>query len=149
MAGVDVTHFARGWIDLGDERGGETAAFEAMGAGVPFEAGDDFVKGRRCCSKRAEAGLKSGHQQCSGDAFSGDIRNRDDQRASVHCASGGRTRERVVVVAGDRVLRASGEGDIRASDVRGMIGDEPLLNFTRDFQIAFHGDAVGEFERQK
>ena len=149
MAGVDVAHFARGGIDFGNERGGEAAAFEAVSASVAFEAGDDFIERGWRGGQRAEAGLKRGHKQRCRDTFSGDIGDGDDQRTGIHCASRGWARERVVVIAGDRVLRTSGKSDIGARDVRRMIGDEPLLNFARDFQIAFHGDAVGKLKCQE
>ena len=37
----------------------------------------------------------------------------------------------------------------RPSDGRRMVGNEPLLDFARDFQVALHGDAVGELDRKQ
>ena len=149
VAGIHVNHLARLRIDFGKERGRESASIKAVGAAITIKADHNLVERRGCRRERAQARLKRGHEQRGGNAFPGDVRDHDEKRWRDRFLRRDRTEEGVVVIARNRILRARGKRDIYARHARGMVGNEPLLNFARDFQVALHRDAIGEFNSEQ
>ncbi|HST13172.1 MAG TPA: hypothetical protein VLL05_22535 [Terriglobales bacterium] len=58
------------------------------------------------------------------------------------------THEHIVVVTGDCVGRSRLESNLDAWNGWGLVGQQPVLNFARDFQIALHDHAVAYLENQ-
>src|SRR4029077_16102330 len=86
-------------------------------------------------------------QQGRGNAFARDVGDHQHEFSAVDGSGGGE--KRVVVIAGHGILRARRESDFRAGNFRRSRGHEPGLDFARDFQIALHGDFVGQFHGEK
>lgn len=147
VAGVDVGEAAGRGIVFSEDGGGEALAAEAMGASVVIEADGEFAEGQIFGGDGAQAGLQGGHKERGGNAFAGDVGHDEHE-----LAAGGRIArgiEGVVIVAGDGILRTGVERDFRIRNRRRSGGNEPSLDFAGDFEIAFHGDLVGEFKREK
>src|SRR6266852_1606733 len=138
---------AGGGLEFGDDGGGEAHAVEAVGAGVAVEALGELPKRKAFGSEGAQAGLERGHEQRGGNALARDV-GHGEHKLAARRGVGDRV-EGVVVVAGDGILRAGGEGDFGVGD-KGWNGrNEPGLNFAGDFEVALHGDFVGELERKE
>ena len=91
--------------------------------------------------------MQSGHEEGGGDAFAGDVGHDEHEFAASVGVIGGI--ERVVIIAGDGILRASIEGDFGIWNHRRSGGNEPSLDFAGDFEVALHGDFVGELEGEE
>ncbi len=144
---IHVAEAPRSGFVLGENRGGEAEAIEAVRARVAIQAQHQIRE--RCPLSRdgAQARLQRRHEQCGGDAFSGDVGDYQRQFAAVRGA--GRAEKSVVVIAGHGILRARRKRDFRAGNFRRKRGHQPGLNLARDFQIAFHRNFVGQFQGEK
>jgi len=91
--------------------------------------------------------LQRGHEESGGNAFAGDVGHDEHELSAGGGVCGGV--EGVVVIPGDGILRASVEGDIGVRNGRRSGRDEPGLDFASDFEVALHGDFVGELEGEK
>src|SRR6185312_1992665 len=80
MTGVYVAHHSGNRVDFSDERGGEAAALEIVGAGVAIKTDDVFFESGGRAGERAQAGLKRGHEQGGGNALSCYVRDGDYER---------------------------------------------------------------------
>lgn len=147
VACVDVGEAAGRGIVFSEDGGGEALAAEAMGAGVVIEADGEFAEGQIFGGDGAQAGLQGGHEERGGNAFAGNVGHDEHE-----LAAGGRIArgiEGVVIVAGNGILRAGVKSDFRIRNSGRSGRNEPSLDFAGDFEIAFHGDFVGEFERKE
>ena len=106
------------------------------------DARDQLGQGAGEGREGAQAGLQGGGEEGGGDALAGHVGDHQEE-AAVGAEEG------VEVIAGDGVGGAAGEGDIDARDFGGLRGHEPALDLARDFEVALHGDAVGEFEGEE
>src|SRR3984957_3247750 len=147
VAGGDVGKAARGGIEFGEDGGGEALAAPAVGASILVEADGEFGERKALCGDRAQAGLKRGHQESSRHTFTGDVGHDQHEFAAV---GGVVSRvESVIVILGYGVLRTGVEGNFGIGNLWRSGGHEPGLDFAGDFEVALHGDFVGELQRKK
>jgi len=147
VAGIHVGKAAGSRIVFGEDGGGEALAAQTVGASVVIETDGEFAEREAFGGDGAQAGLERGHKESSGHAFAGDVGH--DEHEFAPDGSVVQWIEGVVIIAGDGILRAGIEGDFGVGNCGRSGGNEPCLNFAGDFEIAFHGDFVGEFERKK
>ena len=147
VSGIHILDGARRGIIFGEHRRREAQATEAVTAGVAVEPCDHLLK--RCALARdgPQARLQRGHEQRRRNALSRDIRDYNEQLASVRGARGGI--KRIVIVARDRVLRPCGKGHFGAGNLRRRGRNQPGLDLSRDFQVALHRHAVSQLQHQK
>src|ERR1051326_3465515 len=93
MSSVDVRQHARGGIELGEKRGGETQASLAVAAGVAVHIRYKISQRAWRRRQRLQAGLKCGHKQRRWDAFTGNVGDREQE---VRLRIGARSEERRV-----------------------------------------------------
>ena len=144
VAGVHVGKVAGGRIVFREHGGGEALAAKAMGASVVIEAGGKLGEREAFGGDCPQAGLQRGHEESSGYAFAGDVGH--DEHEFAAGGSVVQWIESVVVIAGNGILRAGEKSDLGVRNHWRSGGNEPSLNFAGDFEIALHGDFVGEFK---
>ena len=113
VSGIDVGQQTSCGIILGDEGSGEATSVLAVGAGVAIHAANQLDQRAGRNGQRLQAGLEGRHQHGRGNALAGHIGDGDQERLA-HLGVGARTREDIVVIAGDGVRRLGGEGDLHS-----------------------------------
>src|SRR5208283_468372 len=71
VPGIHIEQATRRWIIFANHRGGETAAFEAVGASIVIQSRCKLHEGKTLRSECMQAGLQGGHEERSGDALAG------------------------------------------------------------------------------
>src|SRR2546430_9889158 len=144
VASVYEFQVARRRIVFGEKGGGKTAAIEAVSGGIAIEPRNKFGERNAFAGNGAQARLKRGHEQRGGDTFSGDV---GDHQKKFFVSTGIAKREkRVVVIAGNGILRPRGKRNVRVRYRGRLRRYQPRLDFARDFEVALHGDFVREFQ---
>src|SRR5256885_363209 len=144
VASVYEFQVARLRIVFGEKGRGKTAAIEAVSGGIAIEPRNKFGERNAFAGNGAQARLKRGHEQCGGDTFSGDV---GDHQKKFFASIGIAEREkRVVVIAGNGILRPRGKRNVRVRYRGRLRRNEPRLDFARDFEVALHDNFVREFQ---
>jgi hypothetical protein len=79
VSGIHVSQNSGRRVQISQKCCCETQATEAVRAGVTVHAGDQLYQRHRIYGKRAQTGMKRGHQQSGGYAFAGDIGHNQQQ----------------------------------------------------------------------
>ena len=128
MAAVSVAEEAGGVVVVGEEDGG----VGAVGGVLVEEAVDGLEKAVGLVAGEAElaakVGLEVGHEECSGDAFAGDVAD-DEAEAAVA------EREEVVVVAADVAGLDADSGVVEGFERGERLGEETGLNLPGDLKL--------------
>lgn len=144
---IDVDEFAGCRIVFGEDGGGEALATKAVSTGIVIQARGQLGERESFGGDGAKAGLQRGHQESGGNTLAGDVGHDEHELAAGSSVIGGI--EGVVIVPGNGILRAGIKGDIGIGNGWRSGRNEPGLNFAGDFQVALHGDFIGEFEGEQ
>jgi hypothetical protein len=137
MAAIDVAEAAGGDVVVGEEEGGERAVGSVLREELVDDAKNIFQAIVRDGALAAEIGLKIGHEESCGDAFTGNVG--DDEAETVRAEV-----EEVVVVAADGARGETSAAIVEGLDGGTELGEKAALDFVGDFELL--GGAAFRFE---
>ena len=137
MAAVGVAQAAGGVVIFGEEEGGEGAVGSVVAKELVHRAQEALGLIESNGALAAQIGLKIGHQEGGGDAFSGDVA---DDEAEAFAAE----IEEIVIIAADFASLDAKAGIFERFQGRQSLREETRLNLFGDFE--FLGAAAFGFE---
>ena len=137
MAAIDVAEAAAGNMVVGEEERGEGAIGRVLREELVDDAKNIFQAIVRDGALAAQIGLQVGHEQCSGDAFAGNVA--DDEAEAV-----GAEVEKVVIIAAYGARGITVTAIVERLNWRTDLREKTALDFVGDFE--FLGGAAFEFE---